>query len=109
MIKIHFVKTTLNSNIVIRHIFNLDDHICFIEIVDESNHFSVENGRVTLEIDNKTKCHVMIKETKLKDSGTWGITIRTGQKGSVISKNYKHILTVGVVGRFRIIERCTLI
>ena len=81
----------------------------FIEIVDASNHFSIENGRVTLEIENKTGCHVMIKETKLKDSGTWGITIRTGQKGSAISKNYKHILTVGVVGRFQIIERCCLI
>ena len=80
----------------------------FIEIVDASNHFSVENGRVTLEIENKTRCQVMIKETKLKDSGTWGITIQTGQKGSVISKNYKHILTVGVVGRFQIIERCGL-
>ena len=80
--------------------------ICiFIEIVDLSNHFSFDNGRVTLEIENKTSCHVMIKETKLKDSGTWGITIRTGHKGSVISKNYKHILTVGVVGRFQIIER----
>ena len=84
--------------------------ICvFIEIVDLSNHFSFDNGRVTLEIENKTRCRVMIKETKLKDSGTWGITIRTGQKGSVISKNYKHILTVGVVGRFQIIERCALI
>ena len=83
--------------------------ICvFIEIVDASNHFSVENGRVTLEIENKTSCHVMIKETKLKDAGTWDITIRTGQKGSAISKNYKHILTVGVVGRFQIIERCGL-
>ena len=81
----------------------------FIEIVDASNHFSVENGRVTLEIENKTRCQVRIKETKLEDSGTWGITIRTGQKGSAISKNYKHILTVGVVGRFQIIERCTLI
>ena len=84
--------------------------ICiFIEIVDGSNHFSVENGRVTLEIENKTRCHVMIKETKLKDAGTWDITIRTGQKGSAISKNYKHILIVGVVGRFQIIERCALI
>ena len=77
----------------------------FIEIVDASNHFSVENGRVTLEIENKTRCQVRIKETKLEDSGTWDITIRTGQKGSAISKNYKHILTVGVVGRFQIIER----
>ena len=84
--------------------------ICvFIEIVDLSNHFSFDNGRVTLEIENKTRCHVMIKETKLKDSGTWAITIQTGQKGSAISKNYKHILTVGVVGRFQIIVRCTLI
>ena len=80
----------------------------YIEIVDASNHFSVENGRVTLEIENKTRCQVRIKGTKLKDSGTWGITIRTGHKGSVISKNYKHILTVGVVGRFQIIERCGL-
>ena len=83
--------------------------ICvFIEIVDLSNHFSFDNGRVTLEIENKTRCRVMIKETKLMDSGTWGITIRTGQKGSAISKNYKHILAVGVVGRFQIIERCAL-
>ena len=40
--------------------------ICvFIEIVDLSNHFSFDNGRVTLEIENKTRCRVMIKETKL--------------------------------------------
>ena len=104
MIEIQFVKITLNSNIVIRNIFTLIIIFVFIEIVDASNHFSVENGRVTLEIENKTRCQVMIKETKLKDSGTWGITIQTGQKGSVISKNYKHILTVGVVGRFQIIK-----
>ena len=99
MIEIQFVKITLTLMVL----------CVFIEIVDSSNHFSVENGRVTLEIENKTRCHVRFKETKLEDSGTWGITIRTGHKGSVISKNYKHILTVGVVGRFQIIERCGLI
>ena len=81
----------------------------FIEIVNAINHFSVENGRVTLEIENKTRCHVMIKETKLKDAGTWDINIRAGQKGNAISKKYKHILIVRVVGRFQIIERCALI
>ena len=85
----------LNIGTLFLHILT-DSRILWIVII--FNIFSIEDGRVTLEMADGSTCKLYIQHVEKKDGGDWTFTVESGLDEMRTFSQYSHNVSVRAQG-----------